>query len=120
MASVVKTVPSHFKLLKGRTTVTLSEHRIIMRESSLTRSQLPWAVWTIEQTTLSKEEQYIWKLWTVPIFYGPGNIRKICSSSLYWLVNVIYVYKNQQAQTGNTWILALWINHNFNKIKNWH
>lgn len=38
MASVVKTVPSHFKLLKGRTTVTLSEHRIIMRESSLTRS----------------------------------------------------------------------------------
>lgn len=35
MASVVKTVSSHFQLLKGRTVLNLSECRIITREPSL-------------------------------------------------------------------------------------
>lgn len=93
-----KNCSSPFKLIKGRIAVTLSEHGIIMQESSLTKLPSFYELFGQQNRQFSpRRKKCIWKLWTVPIFNGPENITKICSSSLYWLVNVIYVYKSQQA-----------------------
>lgn len=100
-----KTISSHFKLLKGSIAVILSEHRIIMQESSPTKLHSCRELFgQQEQTTLSKEERYIWKLLTVPIFCGPENISKICSSSLYWLVSFICTRVSRHRLEKNTCI----------------